>query len=351
MQTIPIFDARAVGVVGHLAAEREAALALRREAVGWLPPWVRPLAPAVEAANRWWLRRNRSPYRDEIFEMARILGEPGLVSINVSYEWGCTTLGVSPDGGRPPLLLRTLDWPFPGLGRGVQVVRMEGRAGEYWNVAWPGAAGVLTAMAPGRFAAALNQAPMRRRASGEWSRVADFALNGARAFFGVRAMPGMHLLRLAFEKAKDVPEAVDLLARTPIARPCIFTLVGCAEGEIVVIEKTETAARVLQQPGATANAFRPGFHAGLWEARPCACSFADAPANNLARGRLLDELAARSSAPFDWLLPPVLNGFTRLAVEAAPAAGLLRVRGYEPEPAGGVRQATRDFDLSDALLA
>lgn len=349
MQMIPVFDARSVGVVGHLAAERDAALALLRASLDWLPPAARPFARAVEGVNRFWLRRNHSPYRDEIFQMARILGEPGLVSINVSYEWGCTTIGGPSAGSSSPVLRRTLDWPFPGLGRGVQVVRMRGPAGEFWNVAWPGAAGVLTAMAPGRFAAALNQAPMRRRARSEWLRPLDFALNGARTFFAVRAMPGMHLLRQAFEEAGSFDEAVEFLSRTPVARPCLFTLIGCDADEVAVIEKTETAARVLRRPGATANAFRPGRDDGFWEPRPCGCAFAEAAANNRARSDLLDRLAAASRAPFDWLRPPVLNGFTRLAVEAEPATGDLRVRGYEPCREGGVAPATRDFDLAASL--
>jgi len=42
---------------------------------------------------------------------------------------------------------------------------------------------------------------------------------------------------------------------------------------------------------------------------------------------LEDEAPDRS---FDWLREPVLNGFTRLAVEASAASGELRVLGFEP---------------------
>lgn len=335
-------------MVGHLRAERETAIALRRATLQSLPALVRPLANAAESVNGWWLRRNATPYRDEILEMARLLGEPGVISLNTSYEWGCTTLGLpSSEGAR---LFRTLDWPFPGPGRSVQVVRMRGAAGEYWNVTWPGAAGVLTAMAPGRFAAALNQAPLRRRTRGELPRVADFALNGVNTLLRVRDMPGMHLLRLVFEEAATVEEALDRLMRTPIARPCIFTLVGCEPDEIFVVEKTEHDARVLLQPGATANAFRPGHHYGAWEARPCGCAFAEAPANNAARGDALDCSASMTANAFDWLEPPILNGFTRLAVEADPRVGSLRVRGYEPNAASDVIAVT-ELDLMSQLTA
>ena len=83
---------------------------------------------------------------------------------------GCCTAPM-PSAARPwrmkadegPVLRRTLDWPFPGLGRLVEVARQRGAAGDFLSVTWPGFAGLLTAVAPGRFAASINQAPMRRR--------------------------------------------------------------------------------------------------------------------------------------------------------------------------------------------
>jgi hypothetical protein len=57
-------------------------------------------------------------------------------------------------------LLRVLDWRQPGLGRALIVVRQRGAAGDFANLTWPGFVGVVTAMAPGRFAVALNQPPM-----------------------------------------------------------------------------------------------------------------------------------------------------------------------------------------------
>ncbi|WP_342362903.1 hypothetical protein [Terrarubrum flagellatum] len=348
MRTIPIFDATRRGVVGHLEAERETALALRRQTLEWFPAAARPLAPFAEAVNSWWLRRNASPYREEVFAMARLLGEPGVVSINTSYEWGCTTLGLA-NGQGGARLFRTLDWPFPGLGETAQVVAMRGRAGDYWNVTWPGAVGVLTAMAPGRFAAALNQAPLYRRTRGEWLRVADFALNGAKTLVSARDMPGIHLLRRVFDECETIGDAIDLLVATPIARPCIFTLVGCRADEVFVVEKEERSARVLRSPGATANAFRPGGHAGFWEPRPCGGTFREAASNNSERTTALDEAAPSSRSPFDWVRPPILNVFTRIAVEADPALGMLRVRGYEATAAGEPAQATIDFDLAERL--
>ena len=38
------------------------------------------------------------------------------------------------------------------------------------------------------------------------------------------------------------------------------------------------------------------------------------------------------SGGFDWVVPPVLNPFTRIAVEMCPAKGVLRALGYESSP-------------------
>ena len=83
--------------------------------------------------------------------IAHGLKRPGIWLLHGAYLFGCTALADETADG--PRLRRTLDWPFPGLGRLVEVVRRRGEAGEYLNVTWPGFVGVLTAVAPGRFAA------------------------------------------------------------------------------------------------------------------------------------------------------------------------------------------------------
>jgi hypothetical protein len=54
---------------------------------------------------------------------------------------------------------------------------MRGPAGEYYSVTWPGYVGTLTALAPDRFAAAINQAPLRRRTLDPRLRPFDLAAN------------------------------------------------------------------------------------------------------------------------------------------------------------------------------
>lgn len=63
------------------------------------------------------------------------------------------------------------------------------------------------------------------------------------------------------------------------------------------------------------------------------------------RRNFLENAAPRK--PFEWVREPVLNGFTRLAVEASAASGELRVLGYEPTQrfSGRVGPATAILDV------
>ena len=119
------------------------------------------MLPGIDAVTRRWLHRSASPYVGEIAAIAATLGYSGIWFLNGCYQWGCTALAREQAGA--PWLARTLDWPFPGLGRYLEIARMQGPAGMFDNVGWPGYVGALTASAPGRFAAAINQAPLRRR--------------------------------------------------------------------------------------------------------------------------------------------------------------------------------------------
>jgi hypothetical protein len=159
--TIPLVDARAHGTIGYALEGRDRALALRDECLTWFAAPVRRLLPLLDRGARRWLRRSHSPYVGEIEAIARSLGFPGVWLLNGSYQWCCTAYAGDRDG--VPFLARTLDWPFAGLGRHVEVAQMQGPAGAYFNVTWPGYVGALTTMAPGRFAVALNQAPLLRR--------------------------------------------------------------------------------------------------------------------------------------------------------------------------------------------
>jgi hypothetical protein len=227
------------------------------------------------------------------------------------------------------------------------VARQRGPAGEFLNVTWPGAVGVLTAMAPGRFAATINQAPVRRRTRGDRLRWLDYGLNAISTYARIRFAPPAHVLRQVFETAPDFEHAKRLLLTTPTARPVLFSLVGTHAGQTCLIERTETGARLLQGPFTVANdwqAPQPG-----WEPRSCG-----GPVERDSRDRQAKLAAAvgRIAKPFDWLRPPVHNWATRVAVEMSAGDGVLRVLGFEP--VGGDRPsvaATHPFDLAKACLA
>src|SRR5512139_930098 len=327
MKPVPIVDVREDGAPGHARQRRAEALALRAACLGWLP-WGGLLARLADPPARWWLRRSGSPLVDELDAIARALGRPGVWLLHGAYAFGCTALAdESPDG---PVLRRTLDWPFSGLGRLVEVARQRGPAGEFLNVTWPGFAGVLTAVAPGRFAASINQAPMRWRTTTAWLLWLDYALNALEAFLSRGRLPPEHLLRMAFETCASFDEACRLLESTPVARPVLFVVIGCAAGERMLIERDRHEACVYRDGTVVANAWRDGSSG--W--RPRICAEGTPAENNRRRVAAMAACAGRHPPRLGWAVPPVVNAFTRLGVEMCAASGWLAVAGWETEGRG-----------------
>ncbi len=118
---------------------------------------------ALDRVSRAWLARWNNAHLDEIDAIAKILDRPGAYFFSVNYEWGCTCR-VAPSPDRTSArLTRVLDWLTPGLGSNLVAARVsDAAAGPFALLTWPGYTGVLQVMAPGRFSAALNQAPMRK---------------------------------------------------------------------------------------------------------------------------------------------------------------------------------------------
>jgi len=136
LAAIPVVDVRDGGTLRHAREGQARARALRDACVAWFPGVTRPLVPLLDSLARNWLTRSQSPYVEEVRAIAAALGFPGIWFLNGSYQWSCTALARDEDGA--PWLARTLDWPFPGLGRHVEIARMQGPAGEFYNVTWPG---------------------------------------------------------------------------------------------------------------------------------------------------------------------------------------------------------------------
>jgi hypothetical protein len=329
LPAIPVRDVRDGGPVRHAAEANAQALALRDDCLSFFPAGARYVIPALDAMTRRWLRRADTPYLNDIETIAASLGFPGVWFLNGSYEWGCTTHARGDDA---PWLLRTLDWPFPGLGRHLEIARMSGRAGEFYSATWPGFVGVLTAMAPGRFSVSINQAPLWRRTRHPYLRLFDVAVNAV-STWSLRHIPPDQLLRQVLETCTTFAEAKVKLETTPVARPVIFTLAGTKAGERCVIERTEECfATRTENTGAANDWIDP---AEPWEARVggelmFTADYLGARANSRTRR---EALAAWDGAPgegaFAWVTPPVLNPFTRIAAEMCAAKGIMRIVGYE----------------------
>jgi hypothetical protein len=337
LPAIPVIDIRDGGPPQHARHSAVQARALRDACLRFFPRAALPLIPALDWVSRRALKRARSPYFNEIAQIAAALGFPGVWLLNASYQWGCTARAC--EQGGVPWLVRTLDWPFRGLGRYIELARMRG---DFVSVTWPGYVGVLTAMAPRRFAAALNQAPMWRRTRHRWLRPLDYAANALRATRAAGRMPPDQLLRQAFETCADFTAARRLLETTPVARPVIYTLVGCAAHECCIIERTETDFVTREDDTCAANDWvpcRPGWEGRIGTRRFLVSSFADAAGYSRARRETLAQWSGSPAASgLDWVREPVLNPYTRLAVTMCPARGILRVTGFDttganlPEP-------------------
>ena len=281
----------------------------------------------ADAISRRWLEKSGSPHLAEIDEIAAHIRRPGAYFLNVNYEWGCTVGLKNPANGSSPRLARVLDWRTPGLGRHVIAARIKGQAGPWVSFTWPGYTGVLQAMAPQRFAAALNQAPM---ATPVGVMPLDWAVNRRRVWTTGGLTPA-HLLRRAFEEAASYKDARALLIATPISAPAIFSLVGLLPNERCVIERLERSARVREEAATAAN----HWSSGQWSGRPRGQQSALRAQQMEAAGVELED------AEFAWLTPPMLNDRTRLAFVADPARGTCIARGYE---AG--KPATRTLRLA-----
>lgn len=340
LPAIPVVDLREGGPPRHARQSGREARALRDACLDFFPRAALPLIPSLDRASRRWLERSCSPYVPEVDAIAGELDFSGVWLLNASYQWACTSLADEHDG--TPWILRTLDWPFRGLGRHTALARMPGDYGEFYSVTWPGYVGALTAMAPFRFAASVNQAPMRRRTAHRWLRPVDFAVNAIEIWRSEGLMPPDQLLRRTFELCRDFYAARHMLETTPVARPVIYTLVGCAVGERCVIERTETDFITRNEETSAANDWvpcRPGWEGRIGTRRFLKASFADAASYSHARRDSLRTWDGVLSAPgFAWVREPVLNPYTRLAVAMCPAEGVLRAIGYDrtgallPEP-------------------
>lgn len=340
LSEIPLTPVGSGGAAALLAAHEAAAVALLDAALG-----THPLLPAAarlaDGFSRRWLERQDNPYLDEIHAVAARLARPGVYFLNIVYEWSCSTSAAPDPGGEGARLVRVLDWGLTGIGRYVVLARHETAHGPFYNATWPGFAGVLTAMAPGRFSAAINQAPRLPILGPRWL---DEILARLRLLRHRGALPAAHLLRRVFEEARDFDAALALLAdeRVLLAMPALFTLSGTTPEQGCVIEAIGGERRVHRATAAAgftigvANdwlsadlAGIPRRHAPEWSDR------ISARENNRIRREAICALQRSASVGAASLAPPVLNGHTVLVAAANAATGEMSVEALDPLPGAG----------------
>ncbi len=312
LATIPILDVEGAFPLETLVREEARAHALLDSATRHVP---RAALRTLDEISRRWLLEGEPAHLAEVEAIARRLQRPGAYFLSVNYEWGCTCR-VAPDSERRSArLVRVLDWRTPGLGRNLIATRVKSPAGRFVTLGWPGYTGVLQAVAPGRFAAALNQAPMRKSVG--WM-PADWAVNRVRIWRSTHRTTPAHLLRHVFEHAAAFAEAKSILTRHPIAAPAIFSIAGTKPGELAVIERQEITAHVHDGPGIAANHWQaPGWHGR--------------PRGNDSAGRAcrMATMTPEFDPAFSWLAPPILNDRTRLVMIADATSGRVMVQGFE----------------------
>ena len=291
-----------------------------RRTLGWLSDAPSSLLlPLADKIAKKWLQQSNNPYYQEITQYTQALNIPGIYALNLSYEWGCTSGAFSTEDS--PDILRTLDWPFPGLGETLFVVQQTGEAGDFYNVTWPAVSGMFQGMAPGRFAASLNQAPMRQHGlttPGDWIKN-RFMVNRQ------KALPPAHLLRQVFLTAKDFTEAKTILRDTPICIPVIYTIAGTRPGESCVIERLENEAVVREDKDVSvSNHFQSALQqkAKGWKSRAI---------DSRGRAELMTKLNYKgfTQKDFNWLPYPITNKLTRLCMLANAKNSRLMVQGWE----------------------
>ena len=326
MNTIPLIDLRASDprqLVRDYPEQAKELINASRKTLGLLSELISAaLLPSGDRVSRDWLMRTKNPYFEEIKYYADHLGLSGIYALNICFEWGCTSAVYAKEDG--PTLTRVLDWIFPKLGENIIVAHQHGSAGNFYNVTWPGVSGMFHGMAPGRFSASLNQAPMRRHRLtyiGDW-------IKNRQQVFKTTALPPAHLLRKAFEETQSYEEAKKLLSTTPVALPVIYILAGTRQGEGCVIERTENdyALRPIDKDRVCAsNQFdtRLNLLGHGWRPRP----INSAGRVNQARTLPLSTIDEQ----FSWFKPPIANSHTRLVMKACAASGTLSVLGTEGE--------------------
>ncbi|HEX2680643.1 MAG TPA: hypothetical protein VHQ03_05065 [Candidatus Dormibacteraeota bacterium] len=295
-----------------------------------------PLAAGLlDRVSHTWLVRQASPYLEEIRQVASVVGRPGAYFLNTIFEWTCSTSAAPDPSGAGARMIRVLDWGLSGIGVHVVIARHETAHGPFFSPTWPGYAGVATAMAPGRFAAAINQGP---RVPVLGVRLIDDVVTHLRVLAARGVVPAAHLLRRAFEDAIDFERAVAILSDedVTIAMPALFVIAGVEREECCVVEAWGSNRR-LHYAGATApsgvgaaNQWLSSDLAGKARTAPGIASHPDV--NNSERRTLITQLQQGPFRGASDLPEPVINRNTVMVVTANARQGEMTVEALQRSP-------------------
>lgn len=252
------------------------------------------------------------PYLEELRGVADVVGcslEQAAIG-NLYYDalkvvLGCTA--VSMDRSDGPVHARNLDWwsAEGALTQSTAVIDFV-RSGElvFRSVGWPGFIGVMSGVAPGRFAITLNAVLSEEPTT--------------------LATPVVFLIRDVLETAPSFEDAVRRLCDTPILTDVLLLVTGAEAGQRVVIERTPTRHAVRTgHPLVVTNDYR-------------ALSSSTEATTELQRtscGRFdrASALAQAGAAPFDILTDEAVRmDITVHHMVLRPATGQVQVRLPKP---------------------
>lgn len=298
-----------------------------------------PLAARlVNRISRAWLTRQADSYLDEIRHVASLLGRPGAFFLNAIYEWACST-SVGPEpSGEGARMIRVLDWGLAGIGRHVVIARHPTEHGPFYNATWPGYAGVVNAMAPGRFCAAINQAP---RVPVLGLAPLDDMIARLRLYASSDRTLASHLLRSVFKSAPDYEAAIEMLTseRVTLAAPALFAVSGTAPDDGCVVEAIGRERRVPRTKDAPrgvlgiANQWlSPDLRGNARNASVTTSPAMRPEANNAARCAIVSRLQEGEFRGSSDLVEPVLNSHTVIVMTANAGTGALAVEALDPPP-------------------
>lgn len=227
----------------------------------------------------------------------------------IKTVWGCTAFSVNTSAG--VLHARNLDWWTNDrlLSSETALTRyVNGPAGPFVTVGWPGFIGAFSGCAEHRFSVTLNSV-----ISADPPAV---------------ALPVVCLLRQVLEEEPTFARAVQRLAHTEIASDALLLVTGTAPGEAVVIERTPTrhAVRRADEHGVVvvSNDYRAlvGETRAAGELASSSCSRYDRAAACLAAGGV-DSVDAAHAVLAD---PAVRMGITVQHMVLCAHRGVVDVR-------------------------